>query len=124
MTPQTAIKNLQKAIEVAPENAVIKIAAGNYLGTLDVGYIEVKDKYLSLVGGYNEDFSDRDPFKYMEAATRTPYGPIKVRWEADGDVIRSINVSVPAGTTAKVHCPDGEVRTLGSGDYGFGVELE
>ena len=63
-------------------------------------------------------------FKYMEAATRTPYGPIKVRWEADGDVIRSINVSVPAGTTAKVHCPDGEVRTLGSGDYGFGVELE
>lgn len=63
LTPQTAIKNLQKAIDLAPENAVIKIAAGNYLGTLDVGYIEVKDKYLSLVGGYNDDFSDRDPFK-------------------------------------------------------------
>ena len=63
-------------------------------------------------------------FKYMEASTRTPYGKIRVRWEADGDVIRAIEVSVPVGTQALVHCPDGEVRTLGSGNYGFGVELE
>ena len=63
-------------------------------------------------------------FKYMEASTRTPYGKIRVRWEADGNVIRSIVVSIPAGTTASVHCPDGEVRVLGSGNYGFGVELE
>ena len=63
-------------------------------------------------------------FKYMEASTRTPYGKIRVRWEADGNVIRSIEVSIPAGTTASVHCPDGEVRVLGSGNYGFGVELE
>ena len=62
-SPETPYKNLQKAIDEAPENAVIKIAAGNYLGTLDVGYIEIKDKYLSLVGGYTEDFSDRDPYK-------------------------------------------------------------
>ncbi|MBO6168975.1 MAG: family 78 glycoside hydrolase catalytic domain [Bacteroidales bacterium] len=63
-------------------------------------------------------------FKYMEASTRTPYGKIRVRWEADGDVIRSIEVSIPAGTTAEVHCPGGQVRVLGSGNYGFGVELE
>ena len=60
----------------------------------------------------------------MEASTRTPYGKIRVRWEADGDVIRSIEVSIPAGTTAEVHCPGGQVRVLGSGNYGFGVELE
>lgn len=63
-------------------------------------------------------------FKYMEASTRTPYGKIRVKWEADADRIRSIEVSIPVGTTASVHCPDGEVRVLGSGNYGFGVELE
>ncbi|MDD2278783.1 MAG: right-handed parallel beta-helix repeat-containing protein [Bacteroidales bacterium] len=57
------IKDLQKAINVAPEGAVILVAEGNYLGNLDQGWVKV-DKYISIVGGYSEDFSKRDPVKY------------------------------------------------------------
>ena len=57
------IKDLQKAINVAPEGAVIYLAEGNYLGNLDQGWVKV-DKYISIVGGYSDDFSQRDPLKY------------------------------------------------------------
>jgi len=57
------IKDLQKAINVAPEGAVIYLAEGNYLGNLDQGWVRV-DKYISIVGGYSDDFSQRDPLKY------------------------------------------------------------
>ncbi|MGI6719030.1 MAG: DUF1565 domain-containing protein [Bacteroidales bacterium] len=56
-------KDIQKAIDEAPEGAVIHIAQGNYLGKLNVGYIEVK-KYISLVAGYSDDFSQRDPINF------------------------------------------------------------
>ena len=64
LTPQTAVKDLQKAIDLAEEGSVINIAEGNYLGKLDQGFVEVK-KYLSLVGGWNSDFSERNPVKYI-----------------------------------------------------------
>lgn len=57
------VKDLQKAIDIAPEGAVIHVAQGNYLGKLDAGYFEVK-KYLSIIGGYSDDFSTRNPVKY------------------------------------------------------------
>jgi len=63
-TPQTAIKDLQKAINIADEGSEIRVAEGNYLGTLDQGYIEVT-KYMSIIGGYNSDFTDRNPIKYI-----------------------------------------------------------
>ncbi len=63
-TPQTAIKDLQKAVDLADEGSTICIAEGNYLGKLDQGYVEVK-KYLSLVGGWNSDFSARNPLQYI-----------------------------------------------------------
>lgn len=63
LTKETAIKDLQKAINIAEEGSTILVAEGNYLGTLDQGFIEVK-KYISLVGGYNSDFSEKNPIKY------------------------------------------------------------
>ena len=95
-------------------------AIGDWLYRYAAGIRETAPAYKTFV----VDPHPGGGFKFMEASTRTPYGLIKVRWEADGDVIRSVNVSIPAGTRAEVHCPDGEVRSLGSGDYGFGVELE
>ncbi len=62
-SPATAIKDLQKAINIADEGSVICVAEGNYLGTLDQGFIELK-KYMSIVGGYSNDFSERNPVKY------------------------------------------------------------
>lgn len=95
-------------------------AIGDWLYRYAVGIRETEPGYKSFV----VDPHPGGGFKFMEASTMTPYGKISVKWEADGDVIRSLNVSIPVGTTADVFCPDGEVRTLGSGNYGFGVELE
>jgi hypothetical protein len=58
-----AFKDLQKAVNEAADGATICVAEGNYLGTLNQGYIEVK-KYISIMGGYSSDFSDWDPVKY------------------------------------------------------------
>ena len=56
-------KNIQKAIEAAPEGATIYVAEGNYFGTLDKGNIPVT-KCVKIYGGYNTDFSQRDVLKY------------------------------------------------------------
>ncbi len=64
LTPSTAVKDLQKAIDLAEAGSTVRIAEGNYLGKLDQGYVEVK-KYLSLVGGWNSGFTERDPLKYI-----------------------------------------------------------
>lgn len=34
------------------------------LGTLDLGFIEL-NKYMSIIGGYKSDFSERNPIKYI-----------------------------------------------------------
>ncbi|MDD6356571.1 MAG: hypothetical protein PUG15_00520 [Bacteroidales bacterium] len=68
LTPATAKKDIQKALDLIAENkqngAVINVAEGNYLGSLDAGYIEVKN-FVSLVGGWNASFTVRDPQKYV-----------------------------------------------------------
>ena len=59
----TPIKDLQKAVDVATEGATILVTEGNYLGNLDRGFVKIS-KYVSIVGGYSNDFSQRDPLKY------------------------------------------------------------
>ena len=68
------LKDLQKAIDDAPEGAVICVAEGNYLGYLDQGWVKV-NKYVSIVGGYSEDFSQRDPVKFR---TKMQPGPAQI----------------------------------------------
>ena len=63
-TIDAPLKDIQKAVNDAPEGALILVAEGNYLGNLDRGYIEIK-KYVSIVGGYSDDFSQRDPVRYQ-----------------------------------------------------------
>ncbi len=70
-SPETPYKNVQKALDEAGDGDVICVAAGNYTGTLDQGFIEIK-KYVSLVGGYNEDFSERDPYVYKTYIQTNP----------------------------------------------------
>jgi len=69
------LKDLQKAIDDAPEGAVICVAEGNYLGYLDQGWVKV-NKYLSIVGGFSDDFSQRDPVKFRTTMRPGP-GQIK-----------------------------------------------
>ena len=61
---EQAYKDLQAAIDAAPEGSVIHIAEGNYLGKMDQGYVECK-KYVSLEGGWNTSFTERNPVKYQ-----------------------------------------------------------
>ena len=60
----TPLKDVQKAIDMAKDGDVIRIAQGNYLGTMDKGSLSIKGKYVSLEGGWNDDFTERDPLKY------------------------------------------------------------
>ena len=60
-TKDAPMRDVQKAIDKAANGDVI----GNYLGNLDRGWIEMKGKYVSLEGGWNDDFSERNPVKYI-----------------------------------------------------------
>lgn len=86
---------------------------GDWLYRYAVGIRETSPGYRTFV----VDPHAGGGFKFMEASTVTPYGKIRVRWEAEGDVVKSLEVTVPAGTRADVHCPDGVIRNLGSGSY-------
>ncbi|MDR0437727.1 MAG: DUF1565 domain-containing protein [Bacteroidales bacterium] len=57
-------KDLQAAIDAAPSGSTIRISEGNYLGKMDQGFIIIKDKYLTLEGGWNAGFTQRDHVKY------------------------------------------------------------
>ena len=74
LTPSTAMKDLQKAIDAAEDNDQILVAEGTYLGSLDCGYIQSGKfgdathdlgKFISFYGGYSTDFSERDVIKHV-----------------------------------------------------------
>lgn len=89
-------KDLQKAVDEAKEGAVIYVAQGNYQGKLDAGYISIK-KYISLVGGFNNDFTKRDPIQFQTmvrpgpatSGTGANFGllDIYVKGKKDGEVL-------------------------------------
>lgn len=57
------MKNLQKALDAAPDGSTILVAEGNYFGTLDCGNIVIS-KPVTIVGGYSADFAERDVLKH------------------------------------------------------------
>ena len=74
LTAAKPMKDLQKAIDAASDDDTILVAEGNYLGSLDRGYIESgrfanatheMGKFISLYGGYSPDFSERNITKYV-----------------------------------------------------------
>lgn len=64
LSPLSPKKDIQKALDMAQNGDVILVAEGNYLGYMDAGYIEVKH-FVTLEGGWNSDFSARNPYKYI-----------------------------------------------------------
>ncbi len=64
LSAQTPFKNIQKAVNVAKEGSLIKIAQGNYFGLMSTGNIIMKTA-VSLEGGYSNDFSQRDFLTYQ-----------------------------------------------------------
>lgn len=70
-TPEAPLKNIQKAVDKAEDGDIIKVAEGNYFGTLDKGTIEIK-KLLTIEGGYSPDFKTRDILKHATTVIPTP----------------------------------------------------
>ena len=63
-TNEKPYKGIYKALKKAVKGDVIHVANGDYSGKLKSGFIIVRTKDLTLLGGYNDDFSQRNPFKY------------------------------------------------------------
>ena len=73
-------KDLQAAVDAAASGSKICISEGNYLGKMEQGYIEIKDKYLTIEGGWNVGFTQRDVVKY-----RTMIQPGEAQLGTSGD---------------------------------------
>lgn len=70
-SPESAFKNIQKAINVAPDGAIICVAEGNYYGLLKSGNITI-DKPVKIYGGFSSDFSRRDILNCRTMIQPTP----------------------------------------------------
>ncbi|MBO4264169.1 MAG: family 78 glycoside hydrolase catalytic domain [Bacteroidales bacterium] len=90
-------------------------AVGDWLYRWAAGLRETSPGYRTFV----VDPHPGGDFTFMEISLRSPYGDIAVRWEAEDNRMVSLSVTVPVGTRAEIHCPDGIVRTVGSGKYVF-----
>ncbi len=67
-TKAAPIKLLWKAIKAAQPGDSIHVAQGNYLGEGQTGCMPNIDKSdIKILGGYNADFSARDPFKFVSS---------------------------------------------------------
>ena len=106
LSATTAVKDLQKAIDLAEDNDVILVAEGNYLGNMDRGYVECgkfgnaqndRGKFISIYGGYSTDFSERDVIKHI-----TKLQPTSQQFTAP---LMNINARRPYGYTG----PEGTV---------------
>lgn len=68
LSPETAKKDIQAVLNIIKENgengAVVRVGEGNFLGYTNQGYIEIAN-FITLEGGWNETFTERDPFKYI-----------------------------------------------------------
>ncbi len=86
------LKNLQKAIDMAAPGDNIYCAAGNYIGQLDKGFVEIS-KPVHIYGGYSEDFSSRDWLKYRS----TVIVPSDKNMTARGKAPFQLKDNMPAG---------------------------
>ena len=68
LSPATAKKDIQAVLNIIKEKgdngAIVRVAEGNYLGAANQGYIEIAN-FITLEGGWNESFTERDPMKYI-----------------------------------------------------------
>jgi len=68
LSPENAKKDIQAVLNIIKENnengAIVRVGEGNFLGAANAGYIEISN-FITLEGGWNADFTARDPHKYI-----------------------------------------------------------
>ena len=62
-TKEAPLKNLWKALENAKDGDTIHLAEGNYPGKMKQGWFKM-EKPVSIIGGYSNDFSERNPLTH------------------------------------------------------------
>lgn len=94
-TLEKPYKGIYKALKKAVKGDVIHVAQGKYSGKLKSGFIIIRTRNLTLLGGYNDDFSERSPFKYpsiifrdkTSKANGSDYGLVKTEEDYKGLII-------------------------------------
>ena len=87
-------------------------AIGDWLYRSAVGIRETSAGYKTIavrphVGG---------GFEWMKASTVTPYGKVAAEWHAEGDVLTSLDVTIPANTTAEIFVPAADAESVVASD--------
>lgn len=77
-------KDPWQALEKCESGDTIHVAEGEYFGKLKSGYWTIDVPYLALVGGYDKDFTERDPWKHP---TRLGFAPDSKSW-TEGSYLR------------------------------------
>lgn len=70
--PDKPLPALWKALDKAVRGDVIHVAQGVYNGKGGSGHFVIATPELTLVGGYNDDFSARRPFQHLTILERAP----------------------------------------------------
>jgi alpha-L-rhamnosidase len=72
--------------------------------------------------GFKEIEIDPQPdarLSYAHTEYDSPYGLIRTDWHIDNKQSFTLQVTIPANTTATVHLPHGQTRHIGAGSYQF-----
>lgn len=120
-TREEPFKNIQKALDVAPEGAVILVSEGNYFGTLRSGNINI-EKPVTILGGYNADFTERDILKYRTTVcpsvesneTQSGKGTMQIRVRRAGTKVIVDGLLFDRGNSI-AYDPNGEGQPEGVG---------
>jgi len=91
-TIEKPYKGIYKALDKALKGDVIHVAQGDYSGKLKAGFIIINTRNLTLLGGYNDDYTERNPFKYptrifkdeSSKASGNDYGLVKTEGSYQG----------------------------------------
>lgn len=73
-----------QALEKAGDGDSIHVAEGQYWGKLKTGRWTISKKYVALVGGYDKDFSERNPWKHPTRLLSPP----EYKGRRDGYVVQ------------------------------------
>lgn len=84
-TRTAPLRNIWKAIEIARPGDVIHASGGVYHGKLSCGWIHL-NKPVSIIGGYSNDFTARDPMRFhtllrptnKQNATKPVFGTLTI----------------------------------------------
>ena len=118
-TREAPFKNIQKALDVAPEGAVILVTEGNYFGTLRSGNINI-EKPVTILGGYNADFTERDVLRYRTTVrpsvasneTQSGKGTLQIKVRRPGSNVTIDGLLFDRGCSIAYN-PDGEGQPEG-----------